>query len=84
MEEKIDLYRDLETERLLLRKITVEDAEELYKNVYSNVDSIALVEAVGMSYEYTRKDGYKLDDDYYDDRVYTLIKKEEKKSVNDG
>ncbi len=56
----------------------------MYKNVYSNVDSIALVEAVGMSYEYTRKDGYKLDDDYYDQRVYTLIKKEEKKSVNDG
>lgn len=191
MEEKIDLYRDLETERLLLRKITVEDAEELYKNVYSNyeyiklyfqvplntfedylplvekykdwydngnhfrwgimiketkemighiqlhskdglnnnckiayvigydfrkkgyareavravlnfglnianyhridaeivysnVDSIALVEAVGMSYEYTRKDGYKLGDDYYDQRVYTLIKKGEKKSVNNG
>ena len=38
MEEKIDLYRDLETERLLLRKITVEDAEELYKNVYSNYE----------------------------------------------
>ena len=84
MEEKIDLYRDLEIERLLLRKITVDDAEELYKKVYSNVDSIALVEAVGMSYEYTRKDGYKLDDDYYDQRVYTLIKKEEKKSFNDG
>ena len=191
MEEKIDLYRDLETERLLLRKITVEDAEELYKNVYSNydyikfyfqvplntfedylplvekykgwydngnhfgwgimiketkemighiqlhskdglnnnckiayvigydfrkkgyareavravlnfglnianyhridaeivyshVDSIALVEAVGMSYEYTRKDGYKLGDDYYDQRVYTLIKKEDKKRVDNG
>ena len=191
MGEKIDLYRDLETERLLLRKITVEDAEELYKNVYSNyeyikfyfqvplntfedylplvekykdwydngnhfrwgimiketkemighiklhskdglnnnckiayvigydfrkkgyareavravlnfglnianyhridaeivysnVDSIALVEAVGMSYEYTRKDGYKLGDDYYDQRVYTLIKKEDKKIVNNG
>ena len=40
MEEKIDLYRDLETERLLLRKITVEDAEELYKNVYSNYEYI--------------------------------------------
>ena len=37
-----------------------------------------------MSYEYTRKDGYKLGDDYYDQRVYTLIKKEDKKRVNNG
>ena len=52
--------------------------------VYSNLDSIALVEAVGMAYEYTRKDGYKLGDDYYDQRVYTLIKKEGQKRINNG
>ena len=33
-----DLFEELETERLILRKIVDDDAESLYKNIYNNSD----------------------------------------------
>lgn len=33
-----DLYEELETERLILRKITDDDAKDLYDNIYNNYD----------------------------------------------
>lgn len=38
MEEKNDLYEELETERLVLRKIVEEDAIKLYNNIYNNYE----------------------------------------------
>lgn len=38
MEEKKDLFENLETERLILRKITDQDATKLYQNIYNNFD----------------------------------------------
>ncbi|MBQ9181252.1 MAG: GNAT family N-acetyltransferase [Bacilli bacterium] len=38
LEEKIDLFEALETERLILRKIVDEDAEALYNNIYNNFE----------------------------------------------
>ena len=38
MEEKKDLFEEIETERLILRKVVDEDAETLYKNIYNNFD----------------------------------------------
>ena len=38
MEEKIDLFQTLETNRLVLRKIVDDDAEALYKNIYNNFE----------------------------------------------
>ena len=38
MEEKKDLFEELETERLILRKIVDSDAEMLYKNIYNNFE----------------------------------------------
>lgn len=180
MEDNKDLYQELETDRLILKKITVDDAEMLYKNVYSNyeyikyyyqvplntfedylplvekykawyengnhfrwgimlkstkemightqlhskdylnncckiacvigynyqkngyakeaikavldfglniakfhridaeivesnINSIKAFESVGMNYESTRKDGYKIDDNYYNEKIYTII-----------
>jgi len=40
--------------------------------VVDNFDSIKLAENLGMTYEYTEKDCYKLGNDYYDQKVYTL------------
>lgn len=40
-----------------------------------NKDSIKLAESLGMNYESTRQDGYKLEDEYYDQDVYVLVKK---------
>ena len=34
----IDLFKELETERLILRRITTEDAKNLYDNVFSNFE----------------------------------------------
>ncbi len=43
-------------------------------NIYNkNLDSINLVKSVGMYYEGTKKDSYKVNDKYYDQDVYTLI-----------
>lgn len=36
--EKDDLFEELETERLILRKVVDEDAEMLYQNIYNNFD----------------------------------------------
>ena len=36
--EKRDLFEELETERLILRKIIDDDAEMLYKNIYNNFE----------------------------------------------
>ena len=36
--EKKDLFESMETERLILRKITDEDAIKLYRNIYNNFD----------------------------------------------
>ena len=33
-----DLYKELETKRLLLKKITIEDAEKLYDRIYNDFD----------------------------------------------
>ena len=38
MEEKKDLFEELETKRLILRKIVDSDAEMLYKNIYNNFE----------------------------------------------
>ena len=38
MEEKIDLFETLETDRLILRKIVDDDAEALYRNIYNNFE----------------------------------------------
>ncbi len=38
MEDNKDLFEELETERLVLRKIVDLDAEMLYKNIYNNFD----------------------------------------------
>ena len=38
MEEKKDLFEELETKRLILRKIVDSDAEMLYKNIYNNYE----------------------------------------------
>ena len=42
--------------------------------VEENKDSIKLAERVGMKFESTRKEGYKVDNKYYDQKVYTVIK----------
>ena len=31
-----NLFQELETDRLILRKISLEDASDLYKNVFNN------------------------------------------------
>lgn len=38
MNKEKNYYRNIETERLLLRKITDEDAESLYRNVYNDFE----------------------------------------------
>ncbi len=38
MEEKKDLFENLETKRLILRKITEQDAKDLYNNIYNNFE----------------------------------------------
>lgn len=38
MNDRLDLFEELETERLILRKIVDEDAEMLYRNIYNNFD----------------------------------------------
>ena len=39
MEEEVkDLFEEFETERLILRKITNEDAKDLYENIYNNFE----------------------------------------------
>ena len=38
MKENIDLYEELETERLILRKIVDTDAINLYNNIYNNYE----------------------------------------------
>ena len=38
MEENIDSYEELETQRLILRKIVDADALNLYNNIYNNYD----------------------------------------------
>lgn len=43
--------------------------------VASNEPSIKVAEKVGMHLESLRKDGYKLNDQYYDEKVYTIINK---------
>ena len=41
-----------------------------------NEDSIKLVEKLGMIFESTKQDSYKLNDEYYNQKVYVLLKKE--------
>lgn len=41
--------------------------------VVENLNSIKLAENVGMTYESTKKECYKLGDDYYDQKVYVLL-----------
>ena len=36
MEDKKDLFRELETDRLILRKINDSDSESLYENIFNN------------------------------------------------
>ena len=43
--------------------------------VESNDDSIKLAESVGMHFESLREDGYKIGDNYYNQKVYTMINK---------
>lgn len=43
--------------------------------VSENKSSIKVAENVGMHFESIKKDGYKLNDKYYDQKVYTIIKK---------
>ena len=38
MDKKTDLYEELETERLILRKIVDDDAIKLYSNIYNKYD----------------------------------------------
>ena len=43
--------------------------------VIGNESSIKVVENAGMHFESIREGGYKIDDQYYDQKVYTIIKK---------
>jgi len=43
--------------------------------VTDNTASLKLAESVGMTYESTKKESYKLEDKYYDQKVYVLLKK---------
>ena len=43
--------------------------------VLENIDSIKLAESIGMSFESVKKDSYKLEDKYYDQKVYMIINK---------
>jgi len=43
--------------------------------VSTNISSIKLAESVGMHYESERVDSYKLEDKYYNQKVYTIINK---------
>ncbi len=42
--------------------------------VVENIDSIHLAESLDMQFESIKHDGYKLEDKYYDEKVYTMIR----------
>lgn len=46
--------------------------------VVENLASIKLAESLGMMYESTKKECYKLGDDYYDQKVYVLLNNHKK------
>ena len=41
--------------------------------VENNFDSIKLLESLSIKYEYTKKDSYKINDKYYNQKVYSII-----------
>ena len=43
--------------------------------VEENINSIKLVESLGMTFESIKKDGYKLGNEYYNEKIYVLLKK---------
>ena len=43
--------------------------------VENNIDSIKLVENLGMNFESIKQDSYKIEDKYYNQKVYVLLKK---------
>ena len=43
--------------------------------VEENVDSIKLAESLGMHLESTKQESYKIENQYYNQKVYTLLKK---------
>ena len=43
--------------------------------VEENVNSIKLAESLGMHFESTKQESYKLGNQYYNQKVYTLLKK---------
>ncbi len=45
------------------------------ESVVNNLNSIKLIESLGMTYESTKRESYKLGDQYYDQKLYSLIKK---------
>lgn len=45
--------------------------------VAENVGSINLAKSIGMQFESVRKDGYRLDGKYYDQKVYVLLNKKQ-------
>ena len=46
--------------------------------VVENLSSIKLAESLGMVYEFTKTDCYKLGDEYYDQKVYVLLNNNKK------
>ena len=46
--------------------------------VENNLSSIKLAESLGMHYESLREDDYKIGDEYYNQKVYTIINKRKK------
>ena len=41
--------------------------------VENNIDSIKLLESLNIKYEYTKKESYKINNKYYDQKVYSII-----------